>query len=58
MSRIIILILIAVMLPETFYLFIALYLLGNVKKALMRAGISEEEFNAIATGRATIKKCE
>lgn len=56
MSRIIIMILIAVMLPETLYLFLALWMIGNLKKALRRGGLSEEEFNAIAQGRATITR--
>lgn len=58
MSRIIIMILVAALIPITFYLLVTLWMVGNFRAALEKAGLSEEEIKAIATGKATIKKCE
>ena len=58
MSRIIIMILVAALIPITFYLLVASWMVGNFKAALEKAGLSEEQIKAIATGKATIKKCE
>lgn len=58
MSRIIIMILVAALIPITFYFLVASWMVGNFKAALEKAGLSEEDINAIATGKATIKKCE
>ena len=56
MSRIIIMILVAAIIPLAFYSLAASWMVGNLKKALMRGGLSEEEFEAIASGKATITR--
>lgn len=56
MSRIIIMILVAAIIPLAFYSLAASLMVGNLKKALMRGGLSEEEFEAIASGKATITR--
>lgn len=58
MSRIIIMILVAALIPITFYALVAAWMVGNFRAALEKAGLSEEEIKAIGTGKATIKKCE
>ena len=60
MSRIIIMILVAaiIIIPITFYALVAAWMVGNFKAALEKAGLSEKDIKAIATGKATIKKCE
>lgn len=56
MSRIIIMILVAALIPITFYCLVASWMVGNFRAALEKAGLSEEDIKAIATGKATIKK--
>lgn len=56
MSRIIIMILVAALIPITFYCLAASWMVGNFRAALEKAGLSEEDIKAIATGKATIKK--
>ena len=56
MSRIIIMILVAALIPITFYCLAASWMVGNFRAALEKAGLSDEDIKAIATGKATIKK--
>lgn len=56
MSNIIIMILIAVLIPLTFYWLLAIWMIGNLKKALIKVGLSERQFNEIATGKAEFKR--
>lgn len=56
MSSVVIMILIAVLIPIVFYWLVSVWMLGNIKRALEKVGLSDRQIKDVFTGKAEFKR--